>query len=793
VRYSNENSFLLPIENNRILHNGESQMRRFLTLSLSALSLLAGCTDTQQALRGTAPRPILVDEYSVLDDTQKGKPMSDQALLRRLEEARRHYLLAMRSSERGLSSDAANHFEAAMTILNDLITYPNIDSNPEFTKLSESVIRDYEEQITSLDEMDPNSSFFVLRDKIFQEVETIPVAGRYNGRGALADASEFQIELSDNTPVQQCIEFFTSERGRKFFGKWLERTGRYFPMFDRVLAEEGAPQELRFLSMIESGLSPGAVSWAKAVGLWQFIPSTGQMYGLSINWWVDERRDPEKATRAAARYLRDLYNDLGDWHLALASYNCGPARVKSAINKAGSRDYWKVRQYLPRETQQYVPLYIAAAKITLNPEAYGFTSINYEEPLEHDVIDIKGSYDFAAISETSGIPVEELEKLNPHLLRDRIPADVSSYKLNVPHNAPRDLAARLEQLPPSERTLTTFVSHKVKRGESVASIARQYSVESGAILAANDMSSRSKLRSGMTLRIPVGANAKDAANTELASTETPSSATQGGPTMAAVPVESAQPTFEQRPVAPAPAPAVERRSEASREDTKLAATTRRESDAPTTPRTSPSTRFHRVASGETLIGIAREHGVSVADLAEWNGMERTGNVKIGQRLRLFEDGKLAARDRAKNDTKSSRLAARDDEGASSKRRRPTTTTSRFETYQVRKGESLTAIADRYGISVDDLRAWNDKTTSGRHLAAGTKLKIYSESSSKGDARRSSRNSKSAPKTYKVRKGDSLEEIAGRFGVSVSELRKNNPSLGRKGSKLRAGQSIAIKK
>jgi membrane-bound lytic murein transglycosylase D len=775
-------------------------MRRFLTASLSAVALLAGCVDTQQALRNTAPRPILVDEYSVLDDTQKGKPMSDQALLRRLEEARRHYLLAMRSSERGYGADAGKHFESAMTILNDLITYPNIYSNPEFTKLSESVIRDYEEQITSLDEMDPNSSFFVLRDKIFQEVETIPVAGRYNGRDSrLSDASNFQIELTDNTPVQQCVSFFTSERGRKFFGKWLERTGRYFPMFDRVLAEEGAPQELRFLSMIESGLSPSAVSWAKAVGLWQFIPSTGQMYGLSINWWVDERRDPEKATRAAARYLRDLYNDLGDWHLALASYNCGPGRVKSAIKKAGSRDYWQVRQFLPRETQQYVPLYIAAAKITLNPEAYGFSTINYEEPLEHDVIDIRGSYDFAAISETSGITVDELKKLNPHLLRDRIPTDAVTFKLNVPRNAPSDLAARLEKLPASERTLTTFVSHKVKKGESLAGIAKQYGVESSAIMAANDMSTRSKLKNGTTIRIPVGRNATEAANSSLAAAETANDpSTESAEKTAAA--EPAQPAIAQTPVASLPAPAVERRpttetaraterpSVEPKRETKLAS---RRDEEPA--RRTVSTRYHRVASGETLIGIAKEHGVTVADLAEWNGMKRTENVQKGQRLRLFEDEKAIARDsRRKGDAKDSRLAARDTDEKSSKKRRPTTTTSRYETHKVRKGESLNSIADRYGVSIDDLRAWNGGTK-GRHLAAGSKLKIYSESTSKGDAKKSSRNSKSAPKKYKVRKGDSLDEIAGRFGVSVSELKKNNPGLAKKGAKLKAGQSISIKK
>ena len=236
------------------------------TLVFLLAVLIAGCSQSSQSVRTSArQKPAHVDEYAVLDDQTSGKPINDQVLNRKLEEVRRHYLLALRASHQHNDAAASQHFEAAISTLNDLVTYPNIQSYPEFEKLSESVIQDYEAQITSLDSLDQNSSFFVLRDKIFQEIESIPVERKQYPKndpvtGPIDTTTDLQIALPENEAVQQCITFFTSEKGRRIFSAWLARTGRYFPMYEQVMQEEGVPMELKHLSMIESGLKPTAVS-----------------------------------------------------------------------------------------------------------------------------------------------------------------------------------------------------------------------------------------------------------------------------------------------------------------------------------------------------------------------------------------------------------------------------------------------------------------------------------------------------------------------------------------------------
>ena len=324
----------------------------------------------------------------------------------------------------------------------------------------------------------------------------------------------FDVPIEMNDRVLAWVDYFQGT-SKDRFERYLQRSGRYVTWMRGILKEEGLPQDLVYLALIESGFSNQAYSRAKASGPWQFMRRTGNHYGLSTNGWQDERRDPEKATRAAAQYLKKLYNDFGNWYLAMAAYNAGEGRIYRAIQKSGTRDFWKITapgtRYLKPETKDYVPKFIAAALIAKNPEHYGFRGVAYHDPIAYDEVEVEGPIDLEVAGRLVATDADQMAFLNPELHRHITPPH--SYKLKVPQGTKGQFEVAYAQLPPEERVL--MVTHKVRKGESLGSIARRYGVSSKVLISANGIhGKRPRVTSGMILTIPKGKAALVVADAE---------------------------------------------------------------------------------------------------------------------------------------------------------------------------------------------------------------------------------------------------------------------------------------
>jgi len=312
-----------------------------------------------------------------------------------------------------------------------------------------------------------------------------------------------QLPLSVNDTVLGYINYF-SNRGHSTIVAATERSGRYRPMIQRILDEVGVPQELIHLAQAESGFIPRAVSRAAAGGMWQFLTWRGQQYGLMQTRYTDDRMDPEKATRAAARHLRDLYSEFGDWYLAIAAYNCGPGVVERAVERTGYADFWELRSRgaLPAETTNYVPIILAMTIMEKNAAEYGLEGIQLDAPLEYDTVEILTPTSLALVADITEMPLTELAALNPAVLRSMAP---DHYSLHVPKGLGNQLAASLELIPAEHRD--SWRMHRVGAGETLASVSKLFGTTPGVIVAANNLRSPEAVE-GDRLLIPVAMRAE---------------------------------------------------------------------------------------------------------------------------------------------------------------------------------------------------------------------------------------------------------------------------------------------
>ena len=369
--------------------------------------------------------------------------------------------------------------------------------------------------------------------------------------------------------VDRWMDYFTG-RGRKHFQIWLDRQAEVDSLITSILEDEGLPTELIYLAMIESGLSTRARSSVGAVGPWQFMPGTARAYGMTIDWWQDERRDFERATRAASAYLRDLYDEFGDWALVLASYNSGEGRVRRQLRLNGHDNYWDYR--LPRQTVEYVPKFIAAARIGSDPLAYGFT-VPTPNPLRFEAIDVDDATDLGLVAQCAGVDEAAVYDLNPALLRRATPPGAKGYAVRVPEGSATQARKELKRVPADRRL--TWRKHEVRRGETLSHIAARWGTTVAGIQEANGLGRSALIHPGDQLLIPMPRDLSEAARQRAA---------KAG-----------------RYVPPAGYERV----------------------------------TYKVRKGDTLGAIARHLGVSVSHLKRVNGIKDPRRLRIGQTIAAY--------------------------------------------------------------------------------------------------------------------------------------------------------------
>jgi membrane-bound lytic murein transglycosylase D len=483
---------------------------------------------------------------------------------------------------------------------------------------------------------------------------------------------KFDIPIVFNDAVQYYIRYFSEEK-KKVFTNWLRRSRRYVPMIQSVLRERGLPEDLVYLAMIESGFNPKAYSPAKACGPWQFIYATGERYGLKVNYWVDERRDPEKSTVAATKYLEDLFSQFGCWYLAAAGYNAGERRIERAIEKHNTNDFWELvkNNGIPKETSQYIPKLIAAAIIAKDPERHGFTNIAYDKPLEFEEVKVPRGTPLSTIAKAAGIDLVTLRFLNPEILRGITPPNVNSYVIKVPSTVPKSLQRTLAASLSEEKKVTDVFVYKARKGDTTAKVMKKYRLTYADLCLVNDCENDIKVRRGSSLNIPRFGGSADPVRVAARKNKVTA---KDDKVMAKREISSAkakEPDEENS----------RRREQPAARQASLAAPSKGEKQ--TTP------PVHVVKKGENLTSISNRYGVDVESLRSFNNL-KTDTVYPSMKLRL-----VSYREK--------------------KRGLP------VRYHVVKKGENLTSIANRYGAEVTDLKSWNSLKTD--KVFTGMKLKI----------------------------------------------------------------------
>jgi membrane-bound lytic murein transglycosylase D len=562
--------------------------------------------------------------------------LDEKSRLRRMAELYRYQseLLAAQAGEDHEIVEAL--FERLLGEIAAIARSPDALDDPRFKELYRSVVTEYESYYGFPDTLYiQQGDIFAWRDQAFEALsdEDFPPLARIELPEL--EVAETEINMQINEHVRKSMVFLLTEPERHIY-HWLSRAETYFPMIEKILEEGGVPDELKYLAMIESGLNPRAKSWARAAGMWQFVKATGYAYDLTANGWVDERMDPEKATRAAARHLKDLHKMFGgDWQLALAGYNYSPGKLRRHLRQAEASlgrpaTFWDVIYKIPRETRNYVPMFIATALLASNPEAYGLEQgVEPGQIYQYDLVPVQGSLSLDLIAELAQTDVQAIKALNPELLGHTLPPSQSPYFLRLPLHSYDQFAEGYRHLPTATRR--TASQHVVRQGETIGQIARRYGVTVSALMRNNGLHSTT-IQLGHTLVVP----ATDYSGGLQLGEARPMRVQYGMRSVRVITPRVSEPLDASRMIAAATEDARKARMAmlGQVEAEALALEQAGETASVEKPAPPPSRIVYRVRRGDTLIGIAGQYSVTVAQLRSWNGI-RSNLLQIGQRLTIY--------------------------------------------------------------------------------------------------------------------------------------------------------------
>lgn len=556
-----------------------------------------------------------------------------------LKEAESYYALGVEANQKAEWLVAQSNFEKALEVLGNLdlgdeLHSKNID---KYNRLLHEIATDYKITLLSLGTLDSEGSISSFLEKFDNIQDFQKLKDSTQVEITAPDTSIYDMPIEWNQRVENAILYLQTV-SRERFELYLTRSGKYINLFKDILKKKNLPQDLAYLPMIESGFSPRARSWANAVGMWQFIPSTGRLYGLKSNWWYDEKKDFIKSTYAACDYLAKLYNDFGSWHLALAAYNCGEGSLSRRIKKSKTDNYWELN--LRKQTYDYVPLYMAATIIAKDPKKYGF-EVEYEKPLEFDTVLVDKPVDLKTVADILNVSLDSIRDLNPELLRDVTPPQYSNYPLRIPAGTRGIFSQKYSELPAKK----LYTMHKVKKGETVSAIAKKYGVSPFDILQANSLSKKYRIYPGDYLKIPGYADSGTGRKLS-AKSEKPNNINQGNKVASSDnPAKKESLRYQVRPGDTLTEIANKFKTDVS---TLGQVNGIRDSDEIKVGDTIkiPSKRqvgeerqilVHKVRRGETLWSISNYFKVPLEKLLEWNSLSDPSHLRAGDIIKILKN------------------------------------------------------------------------------------------------------------------------------------------------------------